>query len=74
MFWMRNYGYKYKMSNLQAAMGLGQIERIEELVAKKRQIFNWYSELLKNIPCKMNPEYLNFVKLHEFSYPNHFSL
>ncbi len=57
MFWMRNYGYKYKMSNLQAAMGVAQIERIEELVAKKRQIFNWYSEMLKDIPGSMNPEH-----------------
>ena len=57
MFWMRNYGYKYKMSNLQAALGCAQIERIEELVEKKRQIFNWYKELLSNMPCRLNPEY-----------------
>lgn len=56
MFWMRDYGYKYKMSNLQAAMGVAQIERIEELVSKKRQIFNWYKDLLKNAPCQLNPE------------------
>jgi perosamine synthetase len=57
MFWMRNYGYKYKISNLQAAMGVAQMERIEELVAKKRLIFSWYSGLLKDVPCKMNPEH-----------------
>lgn len=56
MFWMRDYGYKYKMSNLQAAMGQAQIERIEELTAKKRQIFEWYAELLKDVPGIMNPE------------------
>lgn len=56
MFWMRTYGYKYKMSNLQAALGCAQIERIEELVNKKRQIFNWYKNLLKEIPCVINPE------------------
>jgi perosamine synthetase len=56
MFWMRNYGYKYKMSNLQAALGCAQIERIEELVAKKRQIFEWYHALLQEIPCTLNPE------------------
>jgi perosamine synthetase len=56
MFWMREYGYKYKMSNLQAAMGVAQLERIEELVSKKRQIFRWYQELLIDIPCKMNFE------------------
>jgi perosamine synthetase len=56
MFWMREYGYKYKMSNLQAAMGAAQLERIEELVEKKRLIFKWYADLLKEVPCKMNPE------------------
>ena len=56
VYWMRDYGYKYKISNLQAAMGAAQIERIEELIEKKRQIFNWYAELLKEIPCKLNPE------------------
>ena len=59
MFWMRDYGYKYKMSNLQAALGCAQISRIEELVNKKREIFNWYKELLKDIPCQMNPELEN---------------
>jgi perosamine synthetase len=59
MFWMRNYGYKYKMSNLQAAMGLAQTERLPELIEKKREIFSWYRELLKDIQCDLNPEPLN---------------
>ncbi|MBI4839069.1 MAG: GNAT family N-acetyltransferase, partial [Nitrospirae bacterium] len=42
-------GYKYKMSNIQAALGLAQIERVEEIVAKKRQIFKWYQERLSDI-------------------------
>jgi perosamine synthetase len=58
-FWMKEYGYKYKMSNIQAAMGLAQTQRIDELVLKKRQIFKWYAELLKDLPCKINPEYPN---------------
>jgi perosamine synthetase len=56
MFWMRNYGYKYKMSNVQAAIGYAQMERMDELVAKKREIFKWYSENLQGISCKLNPE------------------
>lgn len=36
--------YKYKMSALQAALGLAQLERLPELVEKKRQIFHWYEE------------------------------
>lgn len=42
-------GCKYKMSNLQAALGLAQLERIEELVEKKRQIFEWYRESLEGV-------------------------
>jgi perosamine synthetase len=36
--------YKYKMSSLQAAFGLAQLERIDELVERKRRIFRWYEE------------------------------
>jgi len=41
--------YKYKMSALQAAVGLAQTERAEELVAKKREIFAWYREGLSGV-------------------------
>lgn len=36
--------FKYKMSALQAALGLAQLERLPVLVEKKRQIFSWYEE------------------------------
>ncbi len=42
-------GYKYKMSNLQAALGLAQLERIEELVDRKRTLFQWYSQRLNGV-------------------------
>jgi perosamine synthetase len=34
--------FKYRMSAMQAAVGLAQIERIEALVTRKKQIFDWY--------------------------------
>jgi len=43
-------GQKYKMSNIQAALGLAQIQKAEEIVAKKRKIFSWYSERLSDLP------------------------
>ena len=43
-------GFKYKMSNLQAALGLAQLERLHELVDKKRLIFDWYRERLSGLP------------------------
>jgi perosamine synthetase len=48
-FEINDIGYKYKMSNLQAALGLAQIERVEELIAKKIQIYEWYRQELKGI-------------------------
>ncbi|MBX2921426.1 MAG: DegT/DnrJ/EryC1/StrS family aminotransferase [Chitinophagaceae bacterium] len=56
-FWMENYGYKYKMSNLQAAMGCAQLERAVELIAKKREIFSWYKHELTSRHYMLNPEY-----------------
>ena len=43
------YGYNYRMSNVLAAIGVAQMEVIEERVAKKRQIFEWYRECLEDI-------------------------
>lgn len=49
IFWNNSIGYKYKMSNFQAACGLAQLERIEQLLAKKRKIYSWYSKRLAKI-------------------------
>lgn len=49
-FWNAEVAYKYKMSSMQAALGLAQLERIEELVARKRQIFAWYRARLGGLP------------------------
>ncbi len=57
MFWVEQIGYKYKMSNLQAALGCAQMLRIEELVNKKREIFGWYKSALGKIESlSLNPE------------------
>lgn len=48
-FWIEEVGFKYKMSNIQAALGLAQFERLDELIEKKRQIFSWYEARLGEI-------------------------
>ncbi|HTJ05358.1 MAG TPA: DegT/DnrJ/EryC1/StrS family aminotransferase [Caldimonas sp.] len=56
-FWPDVVGYKYKLSNVQAAIGLGQLERIAELEARKRAILRNYRELLADRKgVAMNPE------------------
>ncbi len=49
MFFNHEVAYKYKMSSMQAALGLAQLERIEELVELKRQIFSWYQDHLSSV-------------------------
>ncbi len=48
MFFNSEIGFKYRMSALQAALGLAQLERLDELVARKREIFAWYRARLSN--------------------------
>lgn len=42
-------GYNFRMTNLQAALGLAQLERYEEFIKIKRQIGSNYTKLLKNV-------------------------
>ena len=56
-FWPDTVGYKYKMSNVQAAIGCAQLERIEELVGRKHEILSFYRERLgKYQGLSLNPE------------------
>lgn len=43
-------GWNYRMTNLQAALGLAQLEQIDKFIARKREIGNKYSALLSDIP------------------------
>lgn len=49
LFWNYEVAHKYKMSSMQAALGLAQLERIDELLARKIEIFRWYQEELKDL-------------------------
>jgi perosamine synthetase len=42
-------GYNFRMTNLQAALGLAQLERLDEFVARKRTMGRRYSELLTDV-------------------------
>jgi perosamine synthetase len=55
-FWPATVGFKYKMSNLQAAIGCAQLERVDELIATKRRIFEHYRNAFADLPLTMNPE------------------
>ncbi len=48
-FWHEELGYNYRMTNLQAACGLGQMEHIDEFVTKKQWMAAEYGKRLKGI-------------------------
>lgn len=43
-------GFNYRMSNVAAAIGRGQLETLEQRVAARRRNFDWYVELLGDLP------------------------
>jgi perosamine synthetase len=49
-FWFPMIGYNYRLTNLQAAIGLAQLERLDEKVDKHRQVAAWYREELASVP------------------------
>lgn len=67
LFWCEQIGLKYKMSNIQAALGLAQLERIDDLVQSKRQIFKWYQEQLSDLNFQWNIE--NYNELNSYWMP-----
>lgn len=48
--WSDDVGYNYRISNITAALILAQIERMDELVANKKRIFESYEDKLKDNP------------------------
>ena len=50
MYWSHTIGHKYRMSSMQAALGMAQLERLPELIHRKRAIFDWYRSELGDLP------------------------
>ena len=49
-FYHTELGHNYRLTNLQAALGLAQMERMDQIIAKKRWIGQAYTERLRDIP------------------------
>jgi perosamine synthetase len=54
-FWHKFVGYNYRMTNLQAAIGLAQTEQLEKFVEARRANAAHYTELLSQIPGVVTP-------------------
>jgi perosamine synthetase len=49
-YWHPVVGYNYRMTNIQAAIGLAQVERFEALLARHREVATWYRQELAGVP------------------------
>jgi perosamine synthetase len=58
-YWHDTLGFNYRMTNICAAIGLAQLEKAHEKIAKKRQLAAWYNEALKDLPVKPHTEHSN---------------
>jgi len=50
-YWHDIIGFNYRMTNLQAALGVAQLRKIDLLINKKRHIATSYKKLLQNLPA-----------------------
>jgi perosamine synthetase len=56
-YWFPVLGYNYRMTNIQAALGLAQLEKVDWHLARRREIAGWYQELLGGHPLlALQPE------------------
>ena len=49
-YWHDVVGFNYRMTNIAAAIGCAQLERIDQVIDAKRRIAGWYRERLENVP------------------------
>jgi len=64
-YWHEEVGFNYRMTNLQAALGVAQFDRIDEFLDKKQEIFRWYQESLKGINnIKLNTQRDNYKNVY----------
>lgn len=53
-YWHDTIGFNYRMTNIQAAIGLAQLEQVETFLKKKHEIACWYCEYLKDFPIEFH--------------------
>lgn len=62
-------GYKYNMDNIQGALGIEQLKKIEPFIEKRRKLAKMYNELLKEIPAITTPTEKEYTRHSYHLYP-----
>jgi perosamine synthetase len=48
-------GYNYRLSDINCALGLSQLSRLEEILARRARVARWYDEALRDVPGVIRP-------------------
>ncbi len=64
-YWFPIVGYNYRMTNIEAAIGLAQLENIDTFLKKRRLIAEWYNKCLADVPYCTRPVEKNYAR-HAF--------
>ena len=54
-YWHTEVGFNYRMTNLQAALGLAQLEQVDEFIDSRKQLLERYKQLLEPHGIECNP-------------------
>lgn len=49
----QNLGYNYRMTDIQAALGLSQLKRLEDIVAERQRLLSEYIQMLDRVPVQL---------------------
>ena len=55
-YWHDIAAFNYRMTNIQAAIGLAQLEQIDKFLKQKHQIAQWYQEKISTLPLEIHKE------------------
>ena len=60
-YWHDVIGFNYRMTNIQAAIGLAQLEQASKFIKAKQDVASWYMHYLKDLPLKFHTPVGNVV-------------
>lgn len=55
-YWFIETGYNYRMTNIEAAIGLAQLENVDDHIADRRRVAGWYHDLIGGMPEYFVPQ------------------
>ena len=65
-YWFPVVGFNYRMTNIQAAIGLAQLERIDHHLAARERVMTWYDQKLPRLESRVTKPYVEAFGRHVF--------